>query len=138
MIVGLGMVSLTIDMVADGAMSVNGAFLAQLGASALLAGLVTGGADAIALLLRLATGPWVDKTGRYWTFTTIGYALTAVSVPLLAVAPFAGGAGLAIASLLLILERTGKASRSPAHSSAPCSSPRLQPSSGRTGPRSSG
>ncbi len=114
MIVGLGMVSLTIDMVADGAMSVNGAFLAQLGASALLAGLVTGGADAIALLLRLATGPWVDKTGRYWTFTIIGYALTAVSVPLLAVAPFAGGAGLAIASLLLILERTGKAIRSPA------------------------
>jgi hypothetical protein len=32
MIVGLGTVSLAIDMVADGAMSVNGAFLAQLGA----------------------------------------------------------------------------------------------------------
>jgi len=114
MIVGLGTVSLTIDMVADGAMSVNGAFLAQLGASALLVGLVTGGADAVALLLRLVTGPWVDRTGRYWTFTIIGYALTAVSVPLLAVAPFAGGAGLAIASVLLILERTGKAIRSPA------------------------
>lgn len=55
MIVGLGTVSLTIDMVADGAMSVNGAFLAQLGASALLVGLVTGGADAVALLLRLVT-----------------------------------------------------------------------------------
>lgn len=114
MIVGLGTVSLTIDMVADGAMSVNGAFLAQLGASALLVGLVTGGADAVALLLRLVTGPWVDRTGRYWTFTIIGYALTAMSVPLLAVAPFAGGAGLAIASVLLILERTGKAIRSPA------------------------
>jgi len=114
MIFGLGTVSLTIDMVADGAMSVNGAFLAQLGASALLVGLVTGGADAVALLLRLVTGPWVDKTGRYWTFTIIGYALTAVSVPLLVVAPFAGGAGLAIASVLLILERTGKAIRSPA------------------------
>ena len=114
MILGLGTVSLTIDMVADGAMSVNGAFLAQLGASALLVGLVTGGADAVALLLRLVTGPWVDRTGRYWTFTIIGYALTAVSVPLLAVAPFAGGAGLALASVLLILERTGKAIRSPA------------------------
>ncbi len=114
MIVGLGTVSLTIDMVADGAMSVNGAFLAQLGASALLVGLVTGGADAVALLLRLVSGPWVDRTGRYWAFTIIGYALTAVSVPLLAVAPFAGGAGLALASVLLILERTGKAIRSPA------------------------
>lgn len=114
MIVGFGTVSLTIDMVADGAMSVNGAFLAQLGASALLVGLVTGGADAAALLLRLVSGPWVDRTGRYWTFTIIGYALTAVSVPLLAIAPFAGGAGLALASVLLILERTGKAIRSPA------------------------
>ncbi len=114
MIVGLGMVSLTIDMVADGAISVNGAFLAQLGASAGVVGIVTGGADAIALLLRLATGPWVDRTGRYWAFTIVGYALTVVSVPLLAVAPFAGGAGLAIASFLLILERTGKAIRSPA------------------------
>ena len=114
MIVGLGLVSLTVDMVADGARSVNGAFLAQLGASALVVGLVTGGADAVALLLRLATGPWVDRTARYWGFTIIGYLLTAVSVPLLAVAPFAGGAGLALASALLILERTGKAIRSPA------------------------
>jgi MFS family permease len=114
MIFGLGLVSLATDMVADGARSVNGALLAQLGASALVVGLVTGGADAAALLLRLLTGPWADRTERYWRFTIIGYALTALSVPLLAVAPFAGSAGLTLASVLLIAERTGKAIRSPA------------------------
>lgn len=114
LIFGLGAVSLTTDMVADGARSVNGAILAQLGASALVVGMVTGGADAVALLLRLLTGPWVDRTGRYWSFTIIGYALTALSVPLLAVAPVTGGAGLVLASSLLIAERTGKAIRSPA------------------------
>ena len=114
MVVGLGLVSLAIDMVADGAASVSGALLAQLGATALLVGLVTGGAQALALVLRLVTGPWADRTGAYWGFTIFGYALTAVSVPLLAVTPLLGAAGLAVASALLLVERTGKAIRSPA------------------------
>jgi MFS-type transporter involved in bile tolerance (Atg22 family) len=45
-----------------------------------------------------------------------GYALTAVSVPLLAITPFLGAAGLAVASALIIAERTGKAIRSPSKS----------------------
>ena len=114
MVVGLGLVSLAIDMVADGAASVSGALLEQLGATALLVGLVTGGAQALALVLRLVTGPWADRTGAYWGFTIFGYALTAVSVPLLAVTPLLGAAGLAVASALLLVERTGKAIRSPA------------------------
>ena len=113
MIVGLGLVSLAIDMVADGAASVSGALLEQLGATALLVGLVTGGAQALALVLRLVTGPWADRTGAYWGFTIFGYALTAVSVPLLAFTPLLGAAGLAVASALLLVERTGKAIRSP-------------------------
>ncbi|WP_243077288.1 MFS transporter [Microbacterium sp. SS28] len=114
MIVGLGFVSLLIDMVADGAASVTGALLEQLGATALLVGLVTGGAQALALLLRLVTGPWADRTGAYWGFTIAGYALTAISVPLLAFTPMLGAAGLAVASALILVERTGKAIRSPA------------------------
>ena len=114
MVVGLGLVSLTIDMVANGSASVSGAMLEQLGASAVLVGLVTGGAEAVALLLRLATGPWADRTGAYWSFTILGYALTAVSVPLLFFTPMLGAAGLAVASGLLLIERTGKAIRSPA------------------------
>jgi len=114
MVVGLGLVSLTVDMVADGARSVSGPLLAQLGASALVVGVVTGAADAAGLTLRLVSGPWVDRTRRYWAFTIAGYALTAASVPLLALTPVLGVAGLAVAGTLLVIERTGKAVRSPA------------------------
>jgi hypothetical protein len=42
--------------------------------------------------------------------------MTAVCVPLLAVTPFIGGAGLAVAAVLILLERSGKAVRSPSKS----------------------
>jgi MFS family permease len=114
MVIGLGFVSLFIDMVSDGAISVGGALLEQLGASAALVGAVTGGATAIALILRLVTGPWADRTGAYWPFTIAGYAMSAVSVPLLALTPVLGTASLAVASGLILVERTGKAVRGPA------------------------
>ncbi|WP_307000315.1 MFS transporter [Arthrobacter sp. V1I7] len=101
-------------MVSDGARPLAGPLLAQLGASALLVGLVTGGAEAAAQGLRLVFGPWADRTRRYWTFTVAGYALTAVSVPLLALAPAIGAAGLILASTLILGDRVGKAVRSPA------------------------
>lgn len=113
-VLGFGLVSLAADVVSDGARPLAGPLLAQLGASALLVGLVTGGAEAAAQGLRLVFGPWADRTRRYWTFTLAGYALTAVCVPLLAFAPLAGGAGLALASVLIIGDRVGKAVRSPA------------------------
>lgn len=113
MVLGLGFVSLAIDMVSDGAISVGGALLEQLGATAALVGAVTGAATAIALVLRLVTGPWADRTGAYWAFTIVGYAMTAVSVPLLALTPVLGSASLAAASALLLAERTGKAVRAP-------------------------
>lgn len=114
MVIGLGFVSLTIDMVSDGAISVSGALLEELGASAALVGAVTGAATAIALVLRLVTGPWADRTGAYWAFTIGGYAMSAVSVPLLALTPVLGASSLAVASALLLVERTGKAVRGPA------------------------
>jgi len=115
-VVGFGVVSLTADMVYEGARSVTGPLLAVLGASALVVGLVTGAGEAVALVLRLFTGSWADRSGRYWSLTLAGYALTAVCVPLLAVTPFLGGAGLAVACVLVLAERTGKAVRSPAKS----------------------
>lgn len=114
MVIGLGFVSLAIDMVSDGAISVSGVLLEQLGASAALVGAVTGGATAIALVLRLITGPWADRTGAYWPFTIAGYAMSAVSVPLLALTPAVGTASLAAASGLILTERIGKAVRGPA------------------------
>ena len=113
-VVGFGLVSLATDIVSDGARPLAGPLLAQLGASALLVGLVTGGAEAAAQGLRVIFGPWADRTRKYWTFTLAGYALTALCVPLLAFAPAAGAAGLGAASVLIIGDRVGKAVRSPA------------------------
>ena len=113
---GFGVVSLTADLVYEGAQSVTGPLLASLGAGALLVGLVTGAGEALALVLRLVFGGLADRTGRYWSLTIVGYGLTAVCVPLLAVTPFVGGAGLVLATALVLAERTGKAVRSPAKS----------------------
>ncbi|WP_328426156.1 MFS transporter [Micromonospora sp. NBC_00389] len=112
--VSFGVVSLAADMAYEGARSISGPLLGALGASAMVVGLVTGAGEAMSLLLRLAFGPLADRTGRYWSLTLVGYTLTAVCVPLLAVAPFVGGAGLALACGLILTERAGKAVRSPA------------------------
>jgi MFS family permease len=114
--VGFGVVSLAADMVYEGARSIYGPLLASLGASAVVVGLVTGAGEAAALVFRIVSGPLADRTGRYWSLTLIGYALTAVCVPLLAVTPLLGAAGLATAAGLILAERIGKAVRSPAKS----------------------
>lgn len=113
-VAGFGLVSLVTDLVSDGARSLAGPLLGQLGATALVVGLVTGGAEAAAQGLRVVFGPWADRTRRYWSFTVAGYAMTVVSVPLLAVTPGLGAAGLAAASALIVGDRVGKAVRSPA------------------------
>ena len=115
-VVAFGLVSLAADMVYEGMRAVAGPFLGSLGASALTVGLVTGAGEGIALILRLVTGPGADRTQRHWRLTVVGYAMTAVCVPLLAITPFLGAAGVAVAATLILLERTGKAVRSPAKS----------------------
>lgn len=115
-VVWFGIVSLAADMVYEGARAITGPFLASLGASALVVGLVTGAGEAAALVFRLVSGPLADRTGRYWSLTILGYGMTAVCVPLMAVAPFLGGAGLAFGATMVLLERTGKAIRSPSKS----------------------
>ncbi len=116
LVVGFGVISLSADMVYEGARSVYGPLLGSLGASALVVGAVTGAGEAVALILRLVSGPWADRRRRYWSLTITGYALTAVCVPLLALTPLLGAAGLAVAAGLILAERTGKAVRSPAKS----------------------
>ena len=104
-----GVVSLLADIVYEGARSISGPLLASLGATAVVVGVVTGIGEAAALLLRVVSGPLTDRTGRFWAWTISGYALTAVSVPLLGVAGV-----LWAAAALVIAERVGKAVRSPA------------------------
>ncbi len=116
MVVWFGVVSLAADMVYEGARSITGPYLYSLGASAFVVGLVTGAGEAAALVFRLVSGPAADRTGRYWSLTIVGYAMTVVCVPLMALAPFVGGAGLALAVTMVLAERTGKAVRSPSKS----------------------
>jgi sugar phosphate permease len=113
-VLGFGAVSLAADMVYEGARSVTGPLLASLGASAVLVGLISGAGEATALLMRVVFGSWADRSRRYWRLTFVGYGLTAVCVPALAIAPFLAGAGLALACVLILGERLGKAVRSPA------------------------
>src|SRR5262249_18835535 len=112
----LGGVSLLVDLVYEGARSITGPFLASLGASALTVRLVTGAGEAAAPGVRLFSGPAADRSGRYWAWMVVGYAMTAICVPLMAFAPLLGSAGLAFACAMVLLERTGKAVRSPAKS----------------------
>ena len=108
-IVGFGVVSALADVVYEGARSIIGPFLGQLGASAALVGLITGAGEAAALVLRLPAGRLVDRTRRPWAQTIAGYGLTVLCVPLLAVS-----GGLTAAGLLYNGERVGKAVRTPA------------------------
>ena len=115
-VLAFGLVSLLADMVYEGMRSVAGPYLGELCASAATVGIITGAGEAAALFLRLFAGRLADRTQRHWGLTTFGYGLTAVCVPLLALAPRLGGAGLAVATVLILAERTGKALRSPSKS----------------------
>lgn len=107
-IVLMGVVSLFGDIVYEGARGVTGPYLALLGASASVVGLVGGLGEFIGYALRLFSGFMADRTKAYWLFTFIGYGLL-VSIPLLSFAQ-----SWQIAALLILLERAGKAFRSPA------------------------
>jgi len=107
-IILLGIVSLFGDIVYQGARSVTGPYLFTLGASYSIVGLVAGVGEFVGYALRLASGYLVDRTKAYWILTFIGYGLL-LSIPLLAFAGY-----WQLAALLIILERMGKAIRSPA------------------------
>jgi hypothetical protein len=103
-----GLVSLFGDMVYEGARSVNGPYLKTLGANAAIVGLVAGVAEFLGYAIRLLSGYFADKTKAYWLFTFLGYGLL-VSVPLLALTGI-----WQVAVVFIIIERLGKALRSPA------------------------
>jgi MFS family permease len=108
-IVCFGFVSLFADMTYEGAHSVIGPLLKDLGASATEVGIIAGLGEMIAASLRFFSGKLADRTRAYWTITTLGYFLNLVVVPGLA---FAGN--WQAAALLIIAERTGKSLRGPA------------------------
>ena len=103
-----GLVSLFGDMVYEAGRSVNGPYLKTLGANAAIVGLVAGLAEFLGYAVRLFSGYFADKTKAYWLFTFLGYGLL-VSVPLLSLTGI-----WQIAVIFIIVERLGKAIRSPA------------------------
>jgi len=105
----LGFVSLFADVTYEGARSITGPYLALLGASGTVVGVVAGFGELIGYALRLISGYISDRTGKYWTMTLLGYFVNLLAVPLLALA-----GRWEIASLLMIAERMGKAIRTPA------------------------
>lgn len=108
-VVLIGVVSLFADMTYEGARSIAGPYLAVLGASGTAVGIVAGLGELIGYGLRLVSGYFSDRTGRYWAITIFGYAVNMLAVPLLALA-----GRWEIAAALIIAERIGKGIRTPA------------------------
>jgi len=108
-VIFLGVVSLLADITYEGARSITGPFLSMLGASATVVGIVSGFGELIGYGLRLFSGYLTDRTGRYWVVTSVGYFTNLLSVPLLAIA-----GRWETACFLIIIERMGKAIRTPA------------------------
>jgi MFS family permease len=108
-IILIGVVSLFADMTYEGARSITGPYLGLLGATATIIGIVSGLGELVGYAARLASG-WIgDRTQRYWAVTITGYALNLFAVPLLALAW-----RWEAAAALIIVERMGRAIRSPA------------------------
>jgi MFS family permease len=104
----LGIVSLFADITYEGARSIIGQYLFVLGSSSLFVGFIAGFGEFIGYFLRILFGYLADKTKNYWLFMIIGYSLNVFSVPLLAFTN-----NYLIAGILILLERLGKAIRTP-------------------------
>jgi MFS family permease len=104
----IGIVSLCADATYEGGRSIAGAYLGFLGATGAVVGLVAGAGELVGFALRLVTGYLSDKTQRYWSITTLGYIINTGAIPLLAFTN-----RWETAAALLVLERAGRAVRSP-------------------------
>lgn len=107
----MGVVALFGDMTYEGARGLVGPYLALLGAGALAVGFAAGLGEFLGYALRILTGYLGDRFRAYWPLVIGGYALNLIAVPGLALV---GSWEAAVA--LLLLERIGKAIRSPARS----------------------
>ena len=103
-----GLVNLFADMTYEGARSIIGIYMAQLGASALATSAVAGFGELLGYTLRLVSGRWADRSRLYWPTTLLGYAVQMVAVPLLGLV-----GSWPHAAVLILAERTGRATRTP-------------------------
>lgn len=85
-VVLIGVTSLFADFTYEGARSINGQFLAMLGASATVVGFTAGFGELAGYGLRSVFGILADRAGRYWLTTIVGYVISLLAVPALALA----------------------------------------------------
>ncbi len=103
----LGIVSLMGDIIYEGARGLVPDYLKFLGVSAFIVGFITGFGEFLGYGVRLISGFLADATKAYWLFIFLGYGLI-ISIPVLG---FANAWQTAV--MLVLLERLGKAFRSP-------------------------
>lgn len=108
LIILFGIIALFGDIVYEGGRSVSGPFLYTLGASAFMVAFIAGFGEFLGYAIRIATGYLADRSRQYWAFVIAGYLMIG-AIPLLVLA-----GSWEVAALLLIVERIGKAVRSPA------------------------
>ena len=103
----LGLVSLFTDLSSQMIFPLLPLFMTSvLGAGAMMVGLVEGGAEAVASILKAVSGMWSDRVRRRKPFVVGGYAMSALAKPLFAVAgSWAGVLGIRLT------ERVGKGLR---------------------------
>jgi len=104
----VGVMSFFADFTYEGSRGVIGPYLALLGASATVVGVVTGFGELLGYGLRVISGRLSDRTGQFWPITIVGYVVQMAAVPALALA-----GNWPLAAALIILERVGKAIRNP-------------------------
>lgn len=104
----IGIVSLFADFTYEGSRSITGPFLATLGASALVVGVVAGLGELLGYGFRYVSGAFSERTGQFWPVTLLGYFIQMAAVPALALA-----GNWPEAAVLIVLERMGKAIRNP-------------------------
>ncbi len=107
-VVLMGLISLFSDATYEGARSITGPFLEVLKASAAVVGIVAGFGEFAGYGLRLVFGYLADRTKRYWTLTILGYTVNLLAVPVLALVSHWW-----LAAVFIVLERIGKAIRTP-------------------------
>src|ERR1035441_2100137 len=84
----MGVVNLFSDMTYEGGGSINGQFMALLGATALAISITAGLGEFLGYTLRPVAGYIADKTGRYWTVTFVGYTINLLAVPAMSLSAF--------------------------------------------------
>jgi len=103
----MGVVSMLGDICYESGRGIAPDYLRFLGASAFVVGAVSGAGEFIGYGARLLSGPLADRSHAYWFFIFLGYGLI-LSVPLMGFTT-----SVEAVMLLLLLERLGKALRSP-------------------------